>query len=649
MKFLFEHFDILAQAPGGVKKLREMILQFAVQGKLVKQDPNDEPASVLLEKIKEEKERLVKEGKIKRQKPLAPIKEDEIPLELPKGWMWTRLGTILYITSGKNLTTKQMQEGEIPVYGGNGITGYHNAYNVKEKTLVIGRVGFYCGSIHITPDRAWVTDNAFRTVFSEENIDIDFLSILLRTFNLKANENATAQPVISGKKIYPLLLPLAPLAEQKRIVAKVDSLMALCDDLEKQQQKKAEKKLILNKASLHALNNSATKQDFNKNWNHITKNFDLLYSTPKNVNDLKQTILQLAVQGKLVTPACRMAVPACRQASHAIRQVNKTPTSLPKPENGKWFVYVIECEDGSFYKGFTTDLPKRWQQHIRGTAAERTKSQPPKQIFYWEECYSEQAALMREKYLKSGAGREWFKEEVVNEPEDWQPASVLLEKIKEEKERLVKEGKIKKQKPLEPIREDEIPFKLPKDWVWCRLGEVTNYAMGSKIEPNNIDNSTWVLELEDVEKITSKLLKKVRFESRTSKSTKNIFKKGDVIYGKLRPYLDKVIVADEKGVCTTEMIPINGYGYINPYFLRWFLKTPNFIDYANNSTHGINLPRLGKEKARLTPLPLPPLAEQKRIVAKVDTLMTLCDRLSRNLTDKWNKSEKLLNAVVNQL
>jgi type I restriction enzyme S subunit len=226
-----KNFDLLYNTQENVDDLKQTILQLAVQGKLVPQNPNDEPASILLEKIKKEKERLLKEGKIKKQKPLEPIKESEIPFALPEGWLWVRLGTILYITSGKNLTSKQMQAGEIPVYGGNGVTGYHNTFNIGKKTLVIGRVGFYCGSIHITPEKAWVTDNAFRTVFPEQNINIDFLSILLRTFDLKLNENATAQPVISGKKIYPILLSLPPFTEQKRIVVKVDSLMALCDQL----------------------------------------------------------------------------------------------------------------------------------------------------------------------------------------------------------------------------------------------------------------------------------------------------------------------------------------------------------------------------------------------------------------------------------
>ncbi len=215
---------------------------------------------------------------------------------------------------------------------------------------------------------------------------------------------------------------------------------------------------------------------------------------------------------------------------------------------------------------------------------------------------------------------------VPQNPDD-EPASVLLEKIREEKKQLVKEGKIKKQNPLPEIMPEEIPFELPQGWEWVRLGNVTTYGLSEKIEPKLIGDNVWVLELEDVEKITSRLLKKQKSCERKPKSTKTVFSRGDVLYGKLRPYLDKVIIADEPGVCTTEMIPLNGFGFIDDHYIRWFLKTSDFITYANNSTHGMNLPRLSTEKARLALLPLPPLPEQHRIVAKVVQLMALCDEL----------------------
>jgi len=226
------HFDTLFTTDASIDQLKQAILQLAVMGKLVPQDSNDEPASVLLKRIAAERTRLIEDGEARQKKVLPDIGEDEIPYMLPKGWEWVRLGQIISISSGDGLTSANMKsDGGIPVYGGNGINGYHDKANITKPTLVIGRVGYYCGSIHITPESAWVTDNAFVTTFSEENIYLGFLYWLLRGTNLKENENATAQPVISGRKVYPLVVGLPPKNEQHRIVAKVDELMSLCDTL----------------------------------------------------------------------------------------------------------------------------------------------------------------------------------------------------------------------------------------------------------------------------------------------------------------------------------------------------------------------------------------------------------------------------------
>ena len=224
------------------EQLKKSILQWAVQGKLVPQDPSDEPAEVLLQRIRAEKQRLVKEGKIKKDKHESIIFrrdnshyekldgverciDDEIPFDLPESWTWVRLGYLLKVESGKSLTSKEMKPGIIPVYGGNGITGYHNKYLVDKETVVIGRVGYYCGSVYITEPKAWVTDNAFITTYPTGCIDRDYLVFTLRSMNLGQNNNATAQPVVSGKKIYPKLFPLPPLAEQKRIAIKLKEIL----------------------------------------------------------------------------------------------------------------------------------------------------------------------------------------------------------------------------------------------------------------------------------------------------------------------------------------------------------------------------------------------------------------------------------------
>ena len=227
-----QHFDLLLDRPATVDALEQTILQLAVRGLLVPQDPTDEPASILLQKIRLEKDRLIAEGKIKRDKPLPPIAEDEKPFELPNGWEWLRLNDLIRIGSGDGLTAAQMAPaGTIPVYGGNGVNGHHDRANVEEPTLVIGRVGYYCGSIHLTPSRAWVTDNAFITRYPKAFLDMKWLYWLLVGTNLKENDSATAQPVISGRKVYPIVVALPPLSEQSRIVARVESLRRLCADL----------------------------------------------------------------------------------------------------------------------------------------------------------------------------------------------------------------------------------------------------------------------------------------------------------------------------------------------------------------------------------------------------------------------------------
>ncbi|OEF06032.1 restriction endonuclease subunit S [Vibrio genomosp. F10] len=151
--------------------------------------------------------------------------------ELPQGWVQCELKQLISISSGKSLTQKKMVEGNTPVFGGNGITGWHNEGNVFKPTIVIGRVGFYCGSIYITPENAWVTDNAFVTSFSENHIEIEFLYWLLKFTDLRQNDSSSAQPVISGQKVYPIKVKLPPQAEQKRIVEKLDEVLAQVDTI----------------------------------------------------------------------------------------------------------------------------------------------------------------------------------------------------------------------------------------------------------------------------------------------------------------------------------------------------------------------------------------------------------------------------------
>ena len=210
------------------EKMEAKILKLAIQGKLVEQRPEEGTGEELFKLIQKEKQELIKQGKIKEEKHLPVIEDDEIPFEIPSTWKWVRLGEIIQIKSGEMLTSSEMKNGLIPVYGGNGVAGYHDKWLVDEETIVIGRVGFYCGSVHITEKYAWITDNAFITHYSKSYINQKYLAFILKQMNLGGKNNGVAQPVVSGKKIYPMFFPLPPLEEQKRIVAKIEELLPLC-------------------------------------------------------------------------------------------------------------------------------------------------------------------------------------------------------------------------------------------------------------------------------------------------------------------------------------------------------------------------------------------------------------------------------------
>ena len=235
---------------------------------------------------------------------------------------------------------------------------------------------------------------------------------------------------------------------------------------------------------------------------------------------------------------------------------------------------------------------------------------------------------------------------VPQDPDD-EPAGELLKHIQVEKAKLVAVGKIKKDKPLPPITDEEKPFELPQGWEWVRLGEITNFGITEKLD--FIPDETWVLDLEDIEKDTSRLLQKYKFSERNSLSAKNSFQTGDVLYGKLRPYLNKVIVADEAGVCTTEILPFRCFGPFSSNYFKFALRSPYFISYVNARSYGMKMPRLGTEDGRKAYFPLPSLAEQHRIVTKVDELMALCDQLETQHINAAEAHEKLVNHLLGTL
>ena len=203
----------------------------------------------------------------------------------------------------------------------------------------------------------------------------------------------------------------------------------------------------------------------------------------------------------------------------------------------------------------------------------------------------------------------------------------LYRQIQEEKKRLIKEGKIKKEKPLPEIAEDEIPFDIPGSWKWVRLGDCTGYSQTKpKISPKDITENMWSLDLEDIQKESGAILTRITASERKITGDKVLFYKGQVLYSKLRPYLKKILVAPDNGICTPELVPFNTY-LVYANYIVYVLRSPH-IDYAVNSvTYGVKMPRVGTETMVNLLIPLPPIAEQKRIVAKLEEILPLCERL----------------------
>ncbi|WHX92020.1 restriction endonuclease subunit S [Peribacillus simplex] len=242
-----------------------------------------------------------------------------------------------------------------------------------------------------------------------------------------------------------------------------------------------------------------------------------------------------------------------------------------------------------------------------------------------------------------------FQGKLVQQNPNDEPVTVLLQKIEDEKKRLFREKKIKREKPLPLVSQEDEPYEIPNYWKWVRLGKVCNYGSAEKAEFHSTSTDCWILELEDIEKATSTLLKKVMVRERSFSSSKNVFYANDVLYGRLRPYLDKVIVADEGGVCSTEILPIRGYYGIYPKYLMYALKRPDFLQYIDSKMYGMKMPRLGTEDGRNALLPLPPYNEQVRITSRIEELFALCSTLKEEIKQKEQSSSVINKSVFTKI
>ena len=222
------------------KKLRQKILDLAIHGKLVPQDPNDEPASVLLERIKAEKERLIKEGKIKGSKKSAKASDTphygNVPFEVPSNWVWTTLGEIFTLQAGKNITAKDISAKQdkdhcYPCYGGNGLRGYVSNYNKEGHFPLIGRQGALCGNVNEANGKFYATEHAV-VVDTYCKTNIPWVINTLLYLNLNQYATSTAQPGLSVSTINDVMIPVPPLEEQQKISQSIKKWFSLIDQLE---------------------------------------------------------------------------------------------------------------------------------------------------------------------------------------------------------------------------------------------------------------------------------------------------------------------------------------------------------------------------------------------------------------------------------
>lgn len=246
---------------------------------------------------------------------------------------------------------------------------------------------------------------------------------------------------------------------------------------------------------------------------------------------------------------------------------------------------------------------------------------------------------------------------VPQDPND-EPASVLLERIKAEKERLIKEGKIKRSKKTNNASDtphyENVPFEVPKGWVWTTLGSISNYGTSINVQVGDIDSNEWILELEDIEKDTAKIIQHLSKKERFLNGTRHKFQKGDILYSKLRTYLNKVLVASNGGFCSTEIMPFGTYGVLSNEYICHVLRSNHFLDYTLRCGYGVKMPRLSTNDACKGMIPLPPLAEQQRIVTEIEKWFSLIDQIEQGKDDlhsivKQTKSKILDLAIHGEL
>lgn len=571
MELLEQHFETAFDAPDGIDKLRELIVTLALQGKLVEQDSDDLPASELLKGMTEEKQILIDKGQIKKNKPLPVIKSEDIPYLLPSSWTWVRLGDVsIESSAGQSpqclrrpkmehewgvLKISAVSWGEFNPNENKALPPekeFKQENEVKVGDFLLSRANteeLVARSVIVktTVPKLLINDKIIRFTLSKgvskEFVNIANLSNGSRKY-YAANASGTSSSMknVTRDVMCRLPIPLPPLPEQCRIVAKIDQLMARCDELEKLRTERDRKRLTVHTAALNRLLTAQTSDTSTDAWRFIAQHFGELYAVKENVAELRKAILQLAVMGKLVE----------------------------------------------------------------------------------------------------------------QDPSD-EPASELLKAIQTEKQKLLKEGKIKRPKSFSAITPKEIPYQLPTGWEWIRLGNSGAFERGkSKHRPRNDkrlfqDGIYPFVQTGDVSK---------------AKTTDDVITTCGKYYNDFGLKQSRLWPKDT--LCITIAANIAETGFLGmeaciPDSVVAFLSLNDsiskfvkfFIDVAKEDLENY-APSTAQKNINLGIIndllfPFPPLAEQHRIVAKVDQLMALCDTLEQQIDNATHKQTALLNAVMAQV
>ena len=557
---LLSNMELLATAPGGVAKLRELILTLAVQGKLVPQDPADEPAGVLLQKIRAEKDRLIAEGKIKRDKPLAEIGDEEKPFELPPGWEWLRLGSTMEMLNGRAFKPSEWMDAGLPIVRIQNLNNPNASFNYCDPSTVVdknriddgafliswsGTPGTSFGAFIWSRGAAALNQHIFKCVLIGRVFLPEFLRLSinsqLNVLIAQAQGGVGLQHVTKGV-LENLVLVLPPLAAQSRIVARVEALMRLCDALEAKGQLEASQHAQLVSTLLGTLTASTTPEELAAHWQRVAQHFDLLVDRPEAIDALEQTLLQLAVRGLLVP----------------------------------------------------------------------------------------------------------------QDPTD-EPASALLQKIRAEKDRLIATGQIKRDKPLPPITDEEKPFELPVGWAWVRLGGVALQGPSNGLSPKPQELPTDVRCL-SLSATTQGFFKPECFKyvDVSSQAAQQFFlKNGDLLIqrGNSLEYVGIAAIydgPDDAYIYPDLMMRLQLSTCVKTEFIHTMLVCADGRSYFQRNATGTQgtMPKVNQATVAGAPIPLPPLAEQSRIVTRVTALRRLCADLRQRLAERQSVQARLAEALL---